>query len=428
MSEVNRFDVVVVGGGPAGIAAACSATRGTSSVALIDEGVAAGGQIWRRDHGGAHPTRAEAWLRRLRETPVTVLSQTSVVDAQVVDGRYRFLIESHGRPAAVESATVILATGARELFMPFPGWTLPGVLGVGGAQAMMKGGMAVRGKRVVVAGSGPLLMAVAASLAAHDADVVAVVEQASLARMLRFGASLAFNPRAALDALTYAQRLTGGVMRFGSWVSAARGRDRLERVIISDSRNEAPVECDLLCTGFGLVPNTELAALLGCATSDGGIEVDALQRTSLNGVFAAGECTRVGGVDAALIEGAIAGQVAVGIEPGGMEIYRRTSARRWSDKLDVAFALRPEILELASPHTIICRCEDVRRDAIDPSWSARQAKLYTRVGMGPCQGRVCGPATRRLFGWDADAIRSPLQPVSLSTLVAQRAPASSGAS
>jgi hypothetical protein len=172
-----------------------------------------------------------------------------------------------------------------------------------------------------------------------------------------------------------------------------------------------------LCTGYGLVPNTELARLLGLEIRDGAIGVDTFQRTSVDGIFAAGECAGVGGVDVASIEGRIAGQTAVGFPPSAGFLRRRDNMREWGNVLSRTFALRAELADLADDRTIVCRCEDVRMGAIDPSWTAREAKLHSRIGMGACQGRVCGPAMRHLRGWDHDTVRTPLQPVPLSALI-----------
>jgi hypothetical protein len=133
--------------------------------------------------------------------------------------------------------------------------------------------------------------------------------------------------------------------------------------------------------------------------------VDQHQETSVTGVFCAGEPTGIAGVDIALVEGAIAGRAAAGSTTTAMVVDRQFATR-----LDHAFALRPEVRALADAETTICRCENVPYGALDPSWSSRQAKLYTRIGMGPCQGRVCGPIMESLHGWSPQEPRPPIFP------------------
>jgi hypothetical protein len=160
-----------------------------------------------------------------------------------------------------------------------------------------------------------------------------------------------------------------------------------------------------------------MARLIGCSTSAGAVAVDARQATTVAGVFAAGEVTGIGGVDLALVEGEIAGAAAAGAPRGDRSLVRRRAdLRDAAARLELAFVVRSEIRALATDDTIVCRCEDIRHAAVAPLRDARQAKLYTRAGMGACQGRVCGPALEFLFGWPAGTVRSPLEPARLSTL------------
>ncbi|HEY9449675.1 MAG TPA: FAD-dependent oxidoreductase, partial [Gemmatimonadaceae bacterium] len=311
---------------------------------------------------------------------------------------------------SVRAGAVVIATGARELFIPYPGWTLPGVMGMGGAQALLKGGMRVSGKRVVVAGSGPLILPVAAAMAHAGARLVAVVEQTPTAVLAGFARTLWRHPSKLADGARYRAAFARTSYRTGCWVARAEGDGRVERVILTDGRRRWSEECELLCCSYGLVPNVDLAALLGCAVDEGRVVVDPSQRTSVPRIYAAGEPTGVAGELAALTEGQIAGLAAAGRESAAEPSLERAREawRVFAQQLATSFRPRNELRALAEPETIICRCEDVPLSRLDPSWTVRQAKLYTRIGMGPCQGGVCGPACHYLFGWPSGHVRPPL--------------------
>src|SRR5262249_5030468 len=155
------FSTLIIGAGPAGLAAATSAALYTKNVALLDDNPLPGGQIWRQGSASLPPAQAVNWLARLQTSPITAIQQARVVTPL---GPQSLLVEVAGEPLELHYEQLILATGARERFLPFPGWTLPGVMGAGGLQALVKGGLPIKGKRIVVAGSGPLLLAVAAYL------------------------------------------------------------------------------------------------------------------------------------------------------------------------------------------------------------------------------------------------------------------------
>jgi D-hydroxyproline dehydrogenase subunit alpha len=418
----DRFDVVVVGAGPGGMAAATVAAEAGRRVCLVDDNEAPGGQIWRgfRDETARrypHGSEFLKWAKKLRKTTCAVRRGWQAIDCPRPDV---LRLERNGEHRDLEFSGLILATGARERFLPFPGWTLPGVMGAGGSQAMVKAGLDPRDKSVVVAGSGPLLLAVAAGLARAGATVVGIYEQAPLAQLAGFGLTLLGQPTKLLEGARYRLKTLGAPYRTGSWVVRAEGRGRVESVTAVNGRKQWKVACDWLAYGFHLVPNLELPRLLGCRVSDGCVAVDALQQTSVPRVACVGESTGIGGLEKALVEGQIAGWAAAGREAEARALTPRLrKLQRFALRLDRAFALRPELRALAQPETLVCRCEDVKHAALKACASWREAKLHTRCGMGACQGRVCGTAAEFLFGWESSSIRPPVFPAMVSTLAAE---------
>ncbi len=416
MSDRCEFDVLVVGGGPAGIAAACSAAEAALRVAIADDNPAIGGQIWRGE--AASPATAEAaeWYRRLRDLSVQLLPGMRVF-AQA-DAR-TLVAETESGVCELAFRSLILATGARERFLPFPGWTLPNVMGAGGLQALVKSGWNVRGRKVVIAGTGPLLLAVAAHLRQYRADVCLIAEQASRSHVLAFALSLLSQPAKLKDAVALRWQLAGVPYLTGCWPVAAAGKHKLESVTLRRGSKTWSQPCDYLACGFHLVPNTELAALLGCAVEDGKVRVDDLQQTTVPGVYCAGEPTGIGGLELSLLEGEIAGYAAAGRLDSARRLFaKRNKSRRFAASLERAFALRTELRHLPRPDTLVCRCEDVSLARLAEHASWRDAKLLTRSGMGPCQGRVCGPALEFLLEWKPESVRPPVFPVRVESLVA----------
>jgi NADPH-dependent 2,4-dienoyl-CoA reductase/sulfur reductase-like enzyme len=282
---------------------------------------------------------------------------------------------------------------------------------------MVKSGLPIHGKRVVVAGSGPLLLAVAAYLRKHGAEIPIICEQTSWSRLARFGVALIGQPGKLGQALQLKKDLAGVPFVADCWPLAAYGQKTVENVTISRGGKAETIACDYLACGFHLVPNTELPVLLGCQIRGGYVQVDDFQRTSVPEVFCAGEPTGIGGVDLSLVEGQVAGFAAAGCTKEAKDLFAaREKARRFARILEQTFRLRPKLKHLASPETIVCRCEDVPYSHLQPHVSWRAAKLHTRCGMGPCQGRVCGPATQFLFRWNPDSVRPPVFPVRVESL------------
>lgn len=420
MTEVASYPVVVVGAGPAGLAAAAAAgeTLGAARVALLDDNGAPGGQIWRRGKGEPLPAAREA-AARVAAAGVVHEFGVGVVDARVLpDGGFLLLGERGGEAFACRAGKLVLATGALERFLPFPGWTLPGVYGAGGLQALYKGGFPLRGKRILVAGSGPLLLAVAKAFRSAGATIAAIAEQAPRSAVLRFAARLPRHPRKLAQALVLGISLLPVRQLYGAWPVRAEGAEKLERVVVARGDRRLEVfPCDYLACGFGLAPSLPLARLLGCATRDGAVAAGELLETSTPGVFAAGEALGVGGVDRAEVDGRIAGLAAAGaVAAARLLLPRRRAEDAFAAALAKAYQLREELRDLVDDKTTVCRCEDVAWGEIRRCPAARDAKLKTRAGMGPCQGRICGGALEFLAGYTPDAVRPPLFPVSCGVL------------
>ncbi len=414
-----KFDLVIVGAGPAGLAAARAAATSGMTIAIVDDHPRAGGQIWRQGPGGAMPETLRETLSDLVGRPnVTVYSGTKVT--ALAEPRVLIVESSVGEGLSISFEQLIIAAGARERLLPFEGWTLPGVTGAGALQALIKGGMPVRGERVVLAGSGPLLIASQATARAAGAQVIAVVEQAPWRALLQFGFSLGLTPSKAWQAMRLTQGFAGMHYWADSIVTQALGSGRVEAAVIARGAREVTIECDRIACGYGLVPNVSLAQMMGCAVEQGAIEVDNAQRTSVPGVWAAGECTGIGGMELARAEGEIAGRAASGLPAPAHLIRELGRWRRFARRVERSFALGARARAWPTAETILCRCEDVAFGDVSAHKTWREAKLHTRCAMGPCQGRVCGAAVETYFGWDAAPPRPPLVPARIGALLDAR--------
>ncbi|QLE70543.1 FAD-binding protein [Streptomyces rectiverticillatus] len=361
------------------------------------------------------------------------------------------------RPVCLHARAVLFATGAYERQLPFPGWTLPGVVGAGGAQAMLKSGLVLPGQRIVVAGSGPLLLAVASSLAAAGARVPAVAEASGYLAYARRPGALAANPHKLLEAAVHGTALLRHriPLHTRSAVTEVHGTDRVEAVTVSRlDRDWRPVPgtgrriaCDALAVGHGLAPQTEPATALGCATRrmpDGthALVLDGLQETSVPGLWAAGEAGGTGGWQLARVEGELAG-IAVAARLRALPALtrsrrvrdlarRRDRMRAFAEAMAAAHAPGPGWTAWLDNGTDVCRCEEVTAGSIREAVTdlgardARTVKLLTRAGMGWCQGRMCGAAVACLAASGTEqgtvppsAERRPLAvPVPLGSLAA----------
>ncbi|MGO2748560.1 MAG: FAD-dependent oxidoreductase [Pseudoclavibacter sp.] len=439
--------VAVVGGGPAGLAAALAAADRGASVTLIESGRELGGQYWRhlpdeRD-GEGQEAMHHGWStfldldRRVRSHPdITLLTETTVwavdapnADASGLDAHIPSLQLLTGRadaedrvPSMLRPDAIVVATGAHDRTLPFPGWDLPGVFTGGAAQALAKSERVAIGRDVVVAGAGPFLLPVAASLAQVGSRVVEVVEANRLPRLasgwLPKPWQLAGAPGKVQELFGY---VTGQLRhripyRVGEAVVEAHGESSVERVTIAsvDAQwrpipgSEREVACDAVCVTHGFTPRLEVAIAAGCALSDDRfVVIDESCAASAPGVYAAGEVTGIGGVDLSLAEGIVAGHCAAGGASRDPQISaaqrKRAVFGTFAARIEAAHGVRPGWQAWLRDDTIVCRCEEVtagqlrRKAAATGSHSLRSQKLSTRVGLGICQARICGRSAEELL-------------------------------
>lgn len=453
-------EVAVVGAGPAGVPAAIAAARAGASVVVIDAAPRPGGQYhrqlpasfavrrpgalhhgWRRATAGFDEVAASDGIRYLADTRVWLAERRGEAIALHLTGAGR---------GTVTADTLVLATGATERVVPFPGWDLPGVLTVGAAQALVKGQGVRPGHRVLVAGTGPLLLASASTLVRAGTGVVAVLDANGPSAWRAAGPRI-LSPRKAREAAGYLGDLARHrtPYRTGQAVIAAHGDGAVEAVTVADvdrvwhivEGTRRTVEVDAVCVSYGFTPNVGIAAALGCALDDAvgpRVRVDARQHTSVPDVYAAGEVTGVAGAEVAAHEGSIAGAAAAHgrghpVDRAAVRraVRRRDRAQRFATSLQRATSLHPGWIDWLDGTTIVCRCEEVTHGDVAAAITdtgardVRSVKLTTRCGMGWCQAAVCGPTVVDLLtaatgGVPPDshglATRSIAEPIELGEL------------
>jgi NADPH-dependent 2,4-dienoyl-CoA reductase/sulfur reductase-like enzyme len=461
VSAGTAWPLIVVGGGPAGIAAATEAGRAGLRCLLVDEAPTLGGQIYRQLPDAfqvADPRRLGRDHRRgdrLREAldrvgdRVEIRPATSVLD---ITADRRLMCTTPQGITELHAERLVLAGGAYDRPVPFPGWTLPGVLTAGGAQALMKSMRVRPGERALVAGTGPLLMVVAGQLHRAGVQVVAVLEAGRSAFTAGMAARAWRQWGLLRDGGRYRLELAraGIPVRYHFAVFEAHGAGLLRGVTYGpvdddwrpDRARQHRVDVDLLVVGYGFVPSPELYDLAGCTMVyehrvGGWVPVrDATMQTTVPGVFAAGDSAGIAGAQVAVEEGRIAGITAAeqagALDAAAAAKRRRPALRRLRALATVRAALdeisypRPGLAELATDRTQLCRCEEVSRAEVvaaiaEGARDLQAVKLLTRLGMGACQGRNCGPSAAMLLGGTSCSAgrinpRPPARPVTLGAL------------
>jgi len=459
------MDIAILGAGPSGMAAATEAARRGARVVVFDESAAPGGQVYRAAPPGftMPPDADKVEGDRLRAAfaesgaelrlghRVWGVGGGPLVPKGDAVAPFRLdALAPDGSNSITEARALVLASGTHERIIAFPGWTLPGVLGLAAATILLKANGVLPGRRVVVAGAGPLLYAVAYKLAKAGAAVVAVVDLASAGEWLRALPALLARPDLlARGAGWRAALMAKGVpVLAGHRVVAAEGDDVLRGVRVAplaggDSRW---LDCDSLCIGHGLVPATEATRAFRTAhryeaESGGWIPVlDEDRRSSIARLYACGDGSGVRGAAAAPASGRLAALAAMHdlgmIDMGAHQAARAAPAAEFAraSRAGAAMArmmaLRPALVTSIPAETIICRCEGVTRAEIeaavdDGAAEMNQVKQFTRCGMGPCQGRMCGETAAELVAAKVGGReragfatgRVPLRPVAMDALL-----------
>ncbi|MCG8355809.1 MAG: FAD-dependent oxidoreductase [Kiloniellales bacterium] len=454
------LDVAVIGAGPAGLAAGMMASELGLEVAVLDEQPRPGGQIYREIETtaarkgeslallGADYGAGLELVTRFRAAGVDYRPGTSVFDI-APEGGLGVVAPDGAR--WVKAKRIIIATGAMERPPAVPGWTLPGVMGAGAAQTLLKSTAMAPSGRTVVAGSGPLLYLVARQLLAAGASIAAVLETTPRANYLRAAPWL---PGALVSlgdlrkGLAWRREIKQSGLPFLTGVRDIRidGDGRVESIAFQAGRRAHRLECDLLLLHEGVVPNVQLSMAVGAEHAFDMRQacwrprLDAYGRSSVETVLVAGDGGGIRGADVAAQAGvlsALAAAADLGTIDAGeaearaalplIEIRRKAPLRRF---LDVLYRPREEVLVPAADETIVCRCEEVtagelRRVAAMGCRGPNQAKTYTRCGMGPCQARMCGLTSAAVLA-NANGlalgqagylrIRPPIKPITVGEL------------
>ena len=459
----REYQAIVLGMGPAGMAAAMELARNGIKTAIVDQAQSPGGQVYRQsprefssDFGaGSNPRKlvGKALLKEFNRAAdgLDIITEAAVWGS-FEPGRLNML--HNGELMDLGFQKLVICEGARERTIPFPGWTLPGVLSVGGLQKMLANQGLVPGKRVLISGSGPLLMAAGANLVKAGGKPAGIFDAASTMDMLPLLPQLMRQKGLLKEALYYMSALLSGktLVRTGWAVIRARGDERVREATICRvdgdwhpvAGTERTIEVDAIAVGYGFQAMCRSVRLFGCALEyDSSAHAlkprtDEFQRTTKPEVYAAGDGAGIGGAGMAEIQGRIAGLHAAhaldGIKRGAFEglarpwLERRQKLASYTKVLDKVFTPKDGIYGIMDRDTIVCRCEGVSAgkiwDHIDQGRRDLLALKPVRVAMGPCQGRGCESVALemlRLKGIDPAqtaplGFRPPLSPLPISIL------------
>ena len=462
-NDIKKVDLVVLGAGPAGVAAANVASKEGAEVVIIDENSSAGGQIYRAPPNEFQPQnsfKSDEFREGEKQRNILENSNLTALFKHRVWSVSSDLVVSTVGPNGLSSwhaRSLIIANGALERIIPFPGWTIPGVIGLAASTILLKSQYVLPGQSTVVAGCGPLLIAVANGIIKSGGKVSAIIDLNSKSDWIKAFPRLLSRPDQLFKGMSwFANIMKAGIKIYGGHaVTNTKQVDNVLRISIApinsagsilDSKNQKIVEGDCLAIGHGLFPSTEITRLLKAKHiydpyKGGWVPlIDDDFRSSIPGVYIAGDATGISGAFSAVQKGRIAGMAAV-------RDLNVMSSQKYKAKIKSELIIlkknenfgkaavrlmkfRPELIQTITSETIVCRCEDVFRSEIDEAIESgardlNQLKAWTRCGMGPCQGRTCSEAieailaskvgSRELAGqWTG---RTPLRPVPIEQII-----------
>jgi D-hydroxyproline dehydrogenase subunit alpha len=456
-------ELVIVGAGPAGLHAALQAADAGVEVLILDENRHIGGQIYRHiPYRIQDPARLGKDHQKAKALVDAIGSRSNikVLPESIVWGAFggTTIVAAHqGVSREITGGALLIAGGAYDRAAPFPGWTLPGVLSAGGALTMLKSQRVAPGRRVLLAGTGPIQLVLARCLLDAGVEVVALLDAASPRRHWRSLPGLIAEPALLWEGLGYLSqlRMRGVRTLYGHTIRRALGGEKVEQAVVTRvdigwhaiPGTERTIDVDAVICSFGFVPAIELTTLCGCEHDyrpavGGWVPRHTNEmETTVPRVFVAGETTGIAGAVVAAEEGKVAG-IGAAARLGHLsadEAHRRSEGPRrklarlykFRAALDDLYGLGAGLTDLIDPETIVCRCEDIDAATIgrtisDGASSLRDVKLGTRAGMGPCQGRMCGPSIAALLARQRGApidraglpsIRPPAKPVPLEALL-----------
>lgn len=446
-------DVLVIGGGAGGLTAAIAAARAGARTLLLDERRVPGGQYFKQTAPDLEMPPLDGQQREGTDlVGAAEAAGVEILHGTEVWGAFQgpvFYAERDGGALIVEPKATIVATGAYERPLMVPGWHLPGVMTVGAAQTLWRSYRTLPGRRVAVFGSGPLNYQVALELLDGGADVRIVAEAAAppWSKPAAFAAMIAADPKLALRGAAMLSRLAakGSAPRYRTLLDRIEPwPDGLRAYARADGGGIDALDVDAVCMNYGFQPQNEILRLLGAAmTYDTGMDQlrpvrSEIMETSVSGLFAIGDCCGLGGAPAAQVEGHIAGAaaaVASGAStavPDTASTRRLSRHRRFQTMLWRLYDAAARPLADAPAGTLVCRCEEVTRADVDAALGKNVAEIgsvkrTTRLGMGRCQGRYCGPALARYLAGRTDrpmedlsffAPRTPIKPVPIRAILA----------